>query len=93
MSSVMFVFVLLVAAVLSNILANFFKALSVACPNYKCGVLGFGCSIKVLVRSFSDWKIWLMGFVVGISILEGSKCTVSEIRLPPVSVMNFVWHI
>ena len=54
MSSVMFVFVLLVAVVLSNILANFFKALSVACPNYKCGVLGFGCSIKVLVRSFSD---------------------------------------
>ena len=89
----MFDFVLLAAAVLSNILDNFFKSLSVASPNSKYGVLGFGCSFKAVERSFAAWKIWSMEFVVGISVLEGRKCTVSKIHLPPVSVMYVVWHL
>ena len=52
----MFVFVLLAAVVLSNILANFFKVLSVASPNYKYRVIDFGCSFKDVMRSFAAWK-------------------------------------
>ena len=67
--------------------------LSVASPNSKYGVLGFGCSIKAVVRYFSAWKIWLTEFVVGISIMEGRKCTVAKLHSPPFSVMYVVWHI
>ena len=70
-----------------------FKALSVASPNSKYRVLGFECSIKAVVRSFSDWKNLLTEFFVGISILEGSKYTVYDLRLPPFSVMYVVWHL
>ena len=56
MSSDMFVFVVMAAAVLSNILAIFFKSFSVASPNSKCGVLGFVCSIKAVVKSFALGK-------------------------------------
>ena len=42
----------LAAAVLLNILANFFKVLSVASPNSNYGVFGFESSIKAVVRSF-----------------------------------------
>ena len=70
-----------------------FKALSVVYPNYKYRVIGFGFFIKVVVRYFAAWKIWLTDFVVGVSILEGRKCTVSEIRSSPVSVMYVVWYI
>ena len=66
MSSVMFVFVLLTVAVLSNILANFFKALSSASTNSKYGVLGFGCYFKAVLRSFVAWKVWSTEFIVGI---------------------------
>ena len=65
--------------VLSNILTNFFKALIVVSPNYKYRVLGFGCSIKYVVRSFAPWKTCLTEFVVDISILDNRKFTVSEI--------------
>ena len=66
MSSVMFVFVLLSATFLSNMFANLFKALSVASPNSKYGVLGLGCSFRAVVRYFSAWQIWSTEFVVGI---------------------------
>ena len=89
----MFVFVLLAAAVLSNILAIFFKALIVASPNSKYGVIGFGCYFKAVVRSFAAWKFWSTEFVIGILILEGRKCTVSKISSPTVSVMYVVWHL
>ena len=73
----MFVFVLLSAAVLPNILAKISIALSVAPPNSKYGVLGFGCSFKADVRYLADWKLWSTEFVVVISILEGKHvlCT------------------
>ena len=32
-------------------------------------------------------KVWSTDFFVGLSIMEGRKCNVSEIRPPPVSVM------
>ena len=54
----MFVIFLLAAAVLLNILDNFSKALSVAYPDSKYGVLGFGCSIKAVVKSFAACKSW-----------------------------------
>ena len=54
----MFDFVLLAAAVLSNILADFFKALSTASQSSKYGVLVFGCPFRDVVRYFAAWKIW-----------------------------------
>ena len=89
----MFVIFLLAAAVLLNILDNFSKALSVAYPDSKYGVLGFGCSIKAVVRSFAYWQIWSTEFVVGILIVEGRKCTVSEIHSPPFYVIYILWYL
>ena len=42
---------------------------------------------------FCGLEIWSTEFDIEISIMEGSKCTVSKIILPPVSVMYVVWHI
>ena len=57
LSSVIFVCFLLAAAVLSNMLDNFFKSLSVASPNSKYGLLGFECPFNDFVGSFAAWKI------------------------------------
>ena len=70
-----------------------FKALSVASPNSKYRVLGFECSIKAVVRSFSDWKNLLTEFFVGSLILGARQCTSSKLYLTPFSVMYVVWHL
>ena len=69
------------------------KTLSVAYPNSKYGVLGFGCSINDVAKYFSAWEIWSTEFVVGISILEGRKFSMYDIRFSIFSVTYVVWHI
>ena len=59
----------------------------------ECLLLCLFFVVLAVVISFAAWKIWSTEFVVGISIMEVRKCTVSNIRPPPVSVMYVVWHI